>query len=342
MKIFFKKIDLIGIIFLIFLFSGIRETNDWEGYVYLFTNLENSPDVGFYIVSTIVKSLKGDIVFLSNFYYFSSLYLLYKIIKYYEVNFNFIILNLFIYTFFYHMNQIRYFLGLYLYIYCIINIYSNKRIKSIILGLLSLFFHKSIILLYLYLLIYNTKLKNYFKRLILSSILLYLLYRFLISIILKIRFFDHYKAYINRADVMTTQGWIFSLMPFLLYLILIIFLHLILKKNYDLEKDIKYQGLIKLSLFPIVLIFISKDTLDIILRYMIPLNVLSLIYFAYTLKYFKKLQKIFLICIVIFISFFNYFWTFELGIIFGKETQKYDHIKIYKKHIFNTIIKDMF
>ncbi|MGL6101153.1 MAG: EpsG family protein [Fusobacteriaceae bacterium] len=329
-------LSILGVIFLMILFSGIRKTNDSEAYNYLFLNLEKAPDIGFYVVSKIVYFIKGDIVVLYNIYYFLSIYLIYKIIQNYKVNFNFIILNLFIFTFFFHMNQIRYFLAFYLFIYSIINIYNNKKIKTLFYGVNTIIFHKSSTILFIYLIIYKTSFINYIKRLILGSLIIFLGYHIFIKLILRVSFLNHYLAYINKSEKMTLEGWVFSLVPFVLYIFLTGSIHFILskKKGILLSSDEKYNQLIKLAIFPILFIPISKEFLDIILRYMVPFNIINLIYYVYSFKYFKKYGKFLLIFIILFLSIFNYFWIFELGLILDKKTQKYEYLEIYKNHIF--------
>ncbi|MGL6099623.1 MAG: EpsG family protein [Fusobacteriaceae bacterium] len=326
-----KRFDIVGIIFLIILFTGVRLTNDSENYKNLYNNLELAPDLGFYIISKIIYFINGNELYLINFYYLLSIFFMYIFLKRYDINFNFIILNLVIYTFFFHLNQIRYFLGFYLYLYCVINKFSNNNLKALIFGFISILFHKTIILLYLFVFIYNTSIKNYIRRLFLIGISISLCYNFLLKIILKMSYFSHYTIYIGEEKKISIEGWLYSIFPFIISLFIILSIHLFLRKR--IQNDKFYLELFKLCLFPIAFIFISKEFLDIIHRYIIIFNVINLSYYTYVIRYFKKNNKINMVLFILILSIFNYFWTFELGIILGKETHKSDLIKIYKNHI---------
>ena len=325
--------DYVGIFLIVLLFTGVTETNDSKNYKIIYENLKLSPDWGYYIISKIMYFMNGNFEWVINFYYFTSIFFMYRFVKRYGVNFLFIIINLFIYTFFYHMNQIRYFLSFYLFLYSVINFNDRKNKKAFIYMVFSLLFHKAILFLFLYVFFMKLSLKKYIKILIFLSVTMGLLFKIIKSFILKSDYLMHYRIYFSEEKIPTTIGWLFSVTPWIITCAIMLLLHWFLtKKNKNLKKDKYYYELLKLGLFPIIFLIISREFLDIYQRYMFIFQIVYLVYFVYILKYFKKGSKKLIIILVVLLSLLSYSLVFELGVLLGKTTQKEGLLKIYRAH----------
>jgi hypothetical protein len=153
-------------------------------------------------------------------------------------------------------NQIRYFIAFPLFLISVYElIISKNKILFAIFTLLSFLSHAGIILMYPFLFIYyKTENENFIRKLLiysaLFSILFFIIYR--IGLI----FFGQFEYYFETEMLSSIKGGIFNSLILIVWILYIYFRNkvLVISNQFEIESDIKYQFLYKLSLYSIIFI----------------------------------------------------------------------------------------
>lgn len=253
MKKSLKKIYLINLSILFFLFAFNRGNNDYENYVKIFNlGLEAGDfEIGYIYLTKFIKTLGGNH---DSFLVILAIFNFYIIYKYNRYNYNIFIFFYFIYNFLFDINQIRNLLMI-LMVYSGIYFLEQKNIKlGSLLIFLSIFIHQLalfyIIGVVFYYLVKGNK-KIIFKVLILSNIVGVSFFIFGNELLRKMLiFFSGRFSYFEGRNL----GYLIDLFQYILNLIL---LKIILSKQNKKINLLLFSWIWVFIFFP--LSFISKE-----------------------------------------------------------------------------------
>lgn len=326
----------ISFLLLMCYYSGIHETNDNENYFLIFNNLKDFPDLGYKLITNFVKYINGGHYLVIWLYYLTTVISYLNFIKNYSYYSLFITLNVFIYTLFYNTNQIRYFLSFYLFLNTFVYFSRKKNKVGSIIVFLSLIFHKGMFINYIFFYLKKYEFKKYIKIIFCLSIFNYFSFKIIEKIvILNENYFGNFKFYFSPERHLSFLGWLYSIVFVLIWWIYIYILNKKIKKSDCFICDKECEELLKLTIFPLIFIFIAFFTRDIFVRFITIFQIVNLVYITNILKFFKRnVQKIILIVTLI-LSLGNYFYYFELGDYLGIKTHKKDLLKIYSTYKLN-------
>lgn len=314
------RVSLLLIFILILIFLNISYTPDLINYKNSYYDTRLSSDILYTLLSKVGSKLGFHFEYFYKTYILLLLLSIIIVLYLYKADFNFVIINLFIFNLFYPIVQIRYYLSFYLFL--IYMKVTKKRFKILIL-ILSICSHKAIIVLYgIY---YLQKIwekiikKNKIILIILFNIGIYIFFKLATSTFFdSIEYFKKFKVYLY--DDYSLAGKLYLI---ILYLLWLIYLKVILRNIEDKNfKDMIY--------IPFYFFSFSIISVQVIYRYMIPFQFLILLYLS---SYYKTLKnnnkKIFLILTCL-ISMVTFYWCYILPINLGKKS---DFIELEKTYI---------
>jgi hypothetical protein len=190
-------------------------------------------------------------------------------------------------------NQIRYYVAFPLFLIAVYKlIVSRNKFSFFLFFVLSLLSHTGVILMYPFVYFYyyvNNEI--YLKKLIVYSVVLAALFYFVFM--LDFIFSFHFGAYFTSDFLSSISGGLFNNLIWIIWILLIYMLNTRLLKlnSEEIESDVMYQFLYKLSLYSIIFFLVSIPLQILAHRYIIASLIVWLTFYFYSLKYEKSLKS---------------------------------------------------
>jgi len=285
---------LLGFIIFYVLLFYVTDNNDWESYTSIFNGYRQSRDFMFTLICDFFSSHGYDYSVVYQFHI-----LLMGIVFIYFIS-RFTVKNVFtvisIYLLFQLIplsNQIRYFIA---FPFFLISAYEllilNNKILFALFALLSVLSHVGIILMYPFLIIYNhIDNENILKRLLIYSVLLSIIFYILYNIVLNV--FGSFAFYFESVMLSSISGGIFTSVILIVWIVYIYFRNkvLLITNQLEIEEDLKYQFLYKLSLYPMIFIPTGIIMQIVSHRYVEASIIVWVTFIMYSFKYNFEIKK---------------------------------------------------
>lgn len=297
----------------------VSYNNDWTGYIAKFEGESPTKDL-FYKYSYMFFRDRG--YSFNDFYMFNQLlntFLLVNFIRIFKSNSSLIVVVLvliligptssillrFYTSFLFFLNGAAFIL------------YKNSKMLGVTFIVLSLLSHFSSIIFLLFFIIYKYKLFN-------KSVFSILLIAGFIALIKSILFFilnsfgPRFGFYLINSTP-TLLGSLLAVLPFTPWIFLVLYKH-----NYIMRKNVRYDDkyifLYSISLFPILLIFLSLSLQIVLYRFIEPFIIVFVIYLCYAQKYIFNKNTRFYLMFYIF-SVFTFYTKYYLHLLISKDSE---------------------
>lgn len=305
-----------GILFLVLLycFLDFTYTADWGMYYLFFKREESSTDPVFYWLALFFKkSLYLNYTDLYKFHIVLIISLYYFLISRFTKNIFFIFLAYLMLDNVHLVNQIRYYMGFPILMSGFYFLFYRKRyLLAIVLIVIALLCHSGLAFLLLFIpAYYFIPVQKFYKYVIVMSGVIFIVALFIFNSSLG-TILNHFGSYFGKDNQSSFLGGLYNAIPYLLFTVFL-FIETIslLRKNPEIEQDLKFKFLYKISFF--AMIFIPGSFLIQIIghRYVMTLSIFWLLYYyVYFIKNQQpKVQLVrfsFLTCIIFVSSLFIY------------------------------------
>ena len=298
------------------LLYNVTFNSDWDAYYNKYYEIAENSDLLFNIISSFYQAGGYDyssvyqfhiILIGIGFFYFAS-----------RFSYSGIFSIICIYLFFQLIpvsNQIRYYVAFAFFLISVYNLIVRKnKISFGIFAILSLTSHLGILLMYPFLYVYyQISNKQYFQQLIVYSLIfaafIYLVFS---AFLIYINTF-HFSSYFDQSWLSSFSGGLYNST---IWLIWIIYIYIRDKKisvsqSTEMEADVKYQFLYKLSLYSVIFYPASLVLQILCHRYMMGSLIVWVTFMVYSMKFedslLKRLGSISLFLGLITLTFFYHF-----------------------------------